>query len=734
MSKKKRPIRGENVATLRNRTTKSSDIQASISFLSDWRLSYISLALVALVFIVFGQTIRHGFINYDDNTLVAENVHIIKGLSLESLRWALTVGSTASDPTLAYRGSVDNDYWRPVSLISHMLDVHFFGLRPGWHHLVNLLIHALASVGLFLTLFSMTGRLWRSALVAALFAIHPLHVESVAWVAERKDVLSGLFFMLTLWAYAHYVHKASPKPEKRFPWCAYLLVLIFCALAMMSKPMVVTLPCVLLLFDYWPLDRIGKIEWLKLLIEKVPLFAMAFALAWITTQGAGSLSPGMMHALSLPWRLGNAVTSYALYLKQAFWPTGLSVFYHHPGRNLPMMTLGLSMVLLLVISGGVVWQWRKRYLAVGWFWYLGMLVPVIGIIQSGDQARADRYTYLPLIGIFIMVVWFVADWSHDVVGREVRRNLRWGAVAALAVLAAISYRQVSFWHDSKSLWKHALACTFDNEVACNNLGTIIEKEGRPEEAFPYFAHAVRIDPSYAYAHNNLGLCLVKMGKRKEAISEFRAALRFNPYYGDAYSNLGSALMEEGKSEEALEYLKKGLALNPESPYLHYNMGMDLMALGRSSESATAFEEVLRRDSEFQDVQHQVGKALLQLGRRKEAIEHLENAHRDDPSSTEVMNDLAWALATSPEENLRNGSRALKLAQEADKATGGSNPYILDTLAAAYAETGNYSEAIKRARRALELADKDGIKELAESLVKEKESYQQEKAWRDKNKF
>jgi hypothetical protein len=368
----------------------------------------------------------------------------------------------------------------------------------------------------------------------------------------------------------------------------------------------------------------------------------------------------------------------------------------------------------------------------GWLWYLVMLIPVIGLVQIGNFAHADRYMYLPQIGLFIGAIWLVEGASERLkIPRIVLGSL---VFLLLSLLMLLAHKQTDYWKNSISLLTHSLECTGDNVTTLNNLAALLEEKGQSEMALTYYCQALRMNPEDAEVHNNLGLCLVKMGRRKEAISEFQAALRFNPYYGDAYSNLGFALMEEGKPEEALEYLKKGLAFNPESPYLHYNMGMDLMALGRSSESATAFEEVLRRDSEFQDVQHQVGKALMQLGRRKEAIEHLENAHRDAPSSTEVMNDLAWALATSPEENLRNGSRALKLAQEADKATGGSNPYILDTLAAAYAETGNYSEAIKRACRALELAEKDSIKELAESLVKEKESYQQEKAWRDKNKF
>jgi len=734
MSKKKRPIPKESTTTVGNITPRSYDLRSPNSVLGDWCISLISIVLTALVLIVFGQTIHHEFLNYDDNTLVAENVHILKGLSFESLRWALTVGFTACDPTLAFRGAVDNDYWRPVSLISHMMDVQFFGLRPGWHHAVNLLIHAMASVGLFLTLLTMTGMLWRSAIVAALFAIHPLHVESVAWVAERKDVLSGFFFMLTLWAYAHYVREESHEPRP-FAWGAYLLILLFCSLAMMSKPMVVTLPFVLLLLDYWPFERIGKTAWLRLLIEKIPVFAMSLAVAWLTTRGSGGLSLGLMDKLPLSWRLGNAATSYALYLKQTFWPTGLAVFYHHPGKNLTMLTLGFSMALLLITSGWVAWHWKKRYLTVGWLWYIGMLVPVIGIIQSGDQARADRYTYLPLIGIFIMVVWFAVDWSHGGGRKERRRFLLSGfAFAILIMLAVVSYRQVSFWHNSRTLWMHALACTSDNEVAQNNLGTIIEQARRPEEALPYFREAVRVDPNYTYARNNLGLCLVKMGRRGEAIEEFRAALRSNPYYVDAYGNLGCALMEEGKPEEALEYLKKGLALNPTSPQLHYNMGMDLIVLGRGTESACEFEEVIRRDSEFQDVQHQVGKALLQLGRRKEAIDHLERANLADPSSTQVMNDLAWALATVPEENLRNGEKALELALEANKATGESNPYILDTLAAAYAETGNYPEALKSARRAQELARKAGISELADNLNEEIESYHEKQAGRDKNKF
>ena len=533
----------------------------------------ICAALIAITWIVFAQTLGHEFVNYDDPAYVSENENIRSGLNWHSVAWAFT--------------HVHSQNWHPLTTMSHMLDCQLFGLKPGAHHFVNVLLHSASAVLLFLLLEQMTrngggiATLWSSAFVAAIFAIHPLHVESVAWISERKDVLSGLFFMLTLLAYFRYTRKPNI-------W-RYLVMSILFACGLMSKPMLVTLPIVLLLLDYWPLNRFEQSNAVKLVLEKVPLAVLSIASAVVTlivqNEGIGLVRP---EVLPLSWRFTNAFSVYLIYVWQMIWPANLALGYSHPAR-LPIWEVAGSAALLIAISL-CIFAGRKRspYLIVGWAWYLIMLLPVIGLVQVGGQSHADRYTYLPQVGLYIAATWGVVDLS------------RWrrypspvlGAAAAI-ILTALSLRaasQVWYWHDSERLWRHVLAVTTQNEVAHLGLGRflleqkrldggIIEyesaakigqpnpdiettlanlllKQGRMEEAIQHYQNVIQLEPSSALAHYNLAVGLHRQGHLTEAIVHYKAALKIDPNYPDAEYFLGEALLQNGQPDEAKTHLEK----------------------------------------------------------------------------------------------------------------------------------------------------------------------------------
>jgi hypothetical protein len=439
-----------------------------------------------MTWLVFGQTLGHEFVNYDDDAYVADNPAALGGLSLKGIVWGFT--------------HKVNDNWTPLTVISHMLDCQLYGTKAGWHHLTSVLLHTASVIVLFLVLKGMTAALWRSAFVAAVFAIHPLHVESVAWIAERRDVLSGLFFMLTLGAYVRYVQRwpkvesrgsraqAVPALDPRPLTLDYCLVLLFFALGLMCKPMLVTLPFVLLLLDYWPLKRFtqpdGRLVPWRLIAEKVPLLALSGA-ACVATLFAQKEA---IHSLPLSLRISNALVSYVAYLGQMIYPAGLAVYYPYPENGLPLWKIIAAFVLLLVISAGALAARRKQpWFLFGWLWYLGMLVPVIGVLQVGSQAQADRYTYLPQIGLYIALAWAAKDLT--VSWRYRRQVLGVAATIVLAALMVGASLQTSYWRNSESLWTHTLACTSGNYVAHNNFGVMLGKNGNLDEAIHQFQEA-----------------------------------------------------------------------------------------------------------------------------------------------------------------------------------------------------------------------------------------------------
>jgi protein O-mannosyl-transferase len=666
------------------------------------RVPAICLVLAVITFVVFGQTTDFEFVNYDDHVFY-KNPQVANGLSLKGIAWVFT--------------HADCFLYHPLTMISFMADNQFHGVDAGWYHFTNVLLHTASVILLFLVLQQMTGALWGSAFVAAVFAIHPLRAESVAWVAERKDVLSGFFFMLTLGAYARFVR----KPDSR---ARYLMVAAAFVLALLSKPSVVTLPFVLLLLDYWPLHRfeqqgpLNQPEWCgiprRLILEKIPLLALAAGASVITALVTRGLVDPAVH-VSLPARIGNALVYYAVYLRQMIWPAGLAVVYPYPPNGLPAWQMALAGVLLGGLSAAA-WAWRRTqpWLLIGWLWYLGMLMPMIGITPAGAYPQADRYTYLPQIGIYLALTWLVAGLR---VGRVVFGCLMAGVLAALMVCG---WKQTAHWKNSETLWAHALACTTNNCAAALHLGNALDQIGELDEAMIHYREAIKMCPEKPDAYNNLGNDLRQQGKADEAITQYQAALRIKPDNADAHYNLGIAFRQQGKVDEAITQYQAALQINPGHAAAHINLGSALLQKGRVDEAIAHLQKALQLNPGNAQALNNLGTAFQQKGDMPEAIAQYQQAAQLDPSDPWVRCNLAWLLATSSEASLRNGSNAVDVAVEASVLTDGNNPLVLHALAAAYAEAGRFSEAVETAQRALELAaaqSKAGLVGLLQSELK-----------------
>ena len=633
----------------------------------------IYLLLAAISLAVFAQTIRYEFVNFDDDLYVYNAPGIQAGLTIKGIGLAF-ISQHARN-------------WHPLTTLSHMLDCQLYGLNAGGHHATNIILHTIAVLLLFQVLQQMTGAVWKSAIVAALFAVHPLHVESVAWISERKDVLSAVFFLLMLGAYGRYARAPS--------MARYLAVVVLFAAGLMSKPMLVSAPIVLLLLDYWPLRRFeqsplttGKKKIAqcnsqrqiisRLLLEKIPLLILSVAACIITfilqKRAAGAIPP-----LPLLWRVQNAFASYTIYAWQTLWPTDLAVFYPHPNDTLAIWEVISAIVLLLAATAAVIVFRRQRpYLFTGWFWYLVMLVPVIGIIQVGEQGHADRYTYLPHIGLFLLAVWLAAD------AIKVRRSRSQFAVAAtltIAIVAALAWRafiQTSYWRNSETLWTHALAVTPDNDVAHNNLGYLCAGRGELDKAISHFESAARIRSGKRDAHYDLGSAFVQM-------------------------NLADDLARTGRSDEAMVHYEEAIRLQPNYADAYYNRGSVLFAKGRTDEAIADWERTLQIQPNDADAHTGLGNALLRKGSLHEAIAQYEKALGLAPDDPHSRNNIAWVLATASDASIRDGARALGFAQEAVQLSGGREPRFLRTLAAAYAESGRFSEALAVVQQAVAIA-------------------------------
>jgi tetratricopeptide (TPR) repeat protein len=572
----------------------------------------LSILLGAAVLWTFLPALQNGFINYDDPSYVYANPHVRAGLTWENVRWAFT--------------TCDLGFWHPLTWLSILFDWELSGSDAGGHHLTSVLLHAANAWLLFVAFRRMTGAPWRSFFVAALFALHPLHVESVAWACERKDVLSTFFLMLALWAYAGYGAKVSARSggegggAREEPYAPrrstfYALSIVFFVCGLMSKSMVVTLPILLLLLDYWPLRRLelhsqqpGTRNLLPSLWEKIPFFAVSLLFGLITI--AAQRQSGAIKSLTrfpVSSRIANAMVSYGEYLWQTIWPARLAVFYPFP-RTFSFWTVaGVALLGLAALAAGL-WAGRKRpYLVVGLLWYLAALLPVIGVIQVGNQSHADRYTYVPLIGIFVAAAWGVADLAGGRRGRSV--VLSAGAVLVLVACLLLTRRQIGYWRDSETVYRHALAVTANNALIHNNLGTTLKRPGQEEEAIGHLQEAVRLDPGYVLAQGNLGAALLARGRLDESIAHSEAALRLKPDFAGVHRNLGCALGAKGRVDEAITHLQEAIRLDPGDVQARYNLGYALLTKGRFDDAAVQFEETLRLKPGFAEAQRGLQAAL-----------------------------------------------------------------------------------------------------------------------------
>jgi protein O-mannosyl-transferase len=617
-----------------------------------WLLA-ILLALVTMV--LYWPATSHGFISLDDPEFVLNNTHVNSGLSWQNALWALGSGDTAN--------------WHPVTWLSHMLDCQMFGVEPWGHHLTSVLLHALNAMLVFVLLRLMTGMTWRSLWVAALFSLHPLRVESVAWVAERKDVLSGCFGLLSLIFYARYVI-GDRKPEPR-GWgpisplpsaISYLLSLFFFTLGLMSKPMLVTWPFVMLLLDYWPLRRIadcrlrtaeaelgdrvkvGTLPWRKVVWEKIPFFVPAAAASVATLvmqRREGALAAG--DHLSLGARGGNALISCCRYLGKLLWPTDLAVFYPHPGQW-PIGNILLAGGLILGFSA-LLFSQRRRYpfLLIGWLWFLGTLVPVIGLVQVGAQAMADRYTYIPSLGILILGVWGGCDlirrWRH---GGTV---LLVSGIVAIVLCFLLTRQQLMHWKDDETLFRHAAEVVENNYLAHNNLGIALNSKGQIEEAISQFQTAIRLKPDYAEGYYNLGIALNSEGQIDQAISQFQTVLSMKPDYAETHNSLGIALGSKGQIDEAIIQFQTAIRLKPDYAEAYYNLGIALNSKGQIDQAISQFQQAIRVRPDYAEAHNNLGIALYQQGRTDEAVNQFREALRLKPDDSGIRKNLESVLPT-----------------------------------------------------------------------------------------
>ena len=636
------------------------------------RLIALLLALGTLV--VFLPVGGFGFVNYDDPAYVTENSFVKNGLNLTDIQWAFT-GFHVSN-------------WHPLTWLSLMADCMLFGPNPGALHFVNVLFHAANAALLFGLLLRLTGKIWPSAFIAALFAWHPLHVESVAWISERKDVLSTFFALLALLSYARFVQEKS----RRSFWYA----LAFFALGLLAKPMLVTLPLVMLLLDFWPLERITSDSWsrakvVRLVVEKIPFLLLSSALCVVTSLAQRS---AMIALERLPFvlRLENSLIAYVRYLAKLFWPDHLAFFY--PLSHYAVWEPVVTATLLVAVS---VLCWRVRrvcpYGLVGWLWFLGTLVPVIGIVQVGEQAMADRYSYFPAIGIFILTTFGVQDLAHRF--RPVKLIAVPVAILVLVGCVLATENQLRYWRSDETLFAHALDVNRDNEIAHINLGVVYEKQRRTAEAMNEYRAALKINPQRAHTHNNIADLLDASGHPGEALIEYQTALRLDPDALPAHLNLGNLLVELGRFSEAAEQFDLAAKLDPADPRPHLEMG----------------------------------KALLKQGRDAAAVGEFQTARQLNPDDYQILANLARVLAADENDVVRDGPVALEFASRANEITGGEQPLVLDVLGMALAENGDFTNAIGCAQNVLDLATAAQVTNT-EPLQIRLELYKKHQPWRE----
>ena len=722
--------------------TRSNAVRGSNDHRPRFLILYLCAGLALVTSVAFFPALQNNFVNFDDHTYVYENPKVVAGLTRSGITWAFTHFHSSN--------------WHPLTWLSHMLDCQLYRLNAGGHHFTSVLLHAVVAILLFIVLQKMTGAVWRAAFVAAVFAIHPLRVESVAWISERKDILSGLFFMLTLAAYVK--HARAPSLGR------YLVVLLLYAFGLMCKPMLVSLPLVLLLIDYWPLRRFtDPSSARRLFIEKLPLIGLAAMSCLVTLFAQRSTTASISH-IPLAWRVGNAAVACMIYIVQMVWPLHLAPFYPHPAEEqlapgvtdqLPAWQIVLAIVVIIGISIAAVLSRKQRpYVFTGWFWYLIMLGPVIGIVQVGLQAHADRYTYLPQIGLYILVSWSVA---HLIAWRRAgHRILTAAAVIVLVSLTWIARAQVRYWHDSETLWEHSLAVTKDNDVPHYGLGDVYFARGELNKALAEFRSALYLRPDSPYAHNGIGLVLTKMGRLDEAVDHLNAAIRILPNHPIAHLNLGNALLQKGQTSGAIKEFEQQLALQPDDAAAqcdlanaladqgqlnqaiaqyekaielrpdraeaYYDLGNCYLEQGDPEKAAKQYEQALKLSPRLVEARNNLATILCQKGEIDRAISELEEAIRIQPDNIDALNNLTWILAMPVGTGSEKRLKALPLAQRLQELVGNNNPKVLRTIAAAYAANGKLTEALNVAEQGAKLAREQADSTLAEALEADLSTY------------
>ena len=626
------------------------------------------LFLVVITLAVYWPVQNYDFVNFDDDLYVTENPHTQEGLTQKSVSWAFSFSEK------------EGTYWQPVTWLSHALDCQLYGLQPGKHHLTGLMFHLANSLLLFMVFKWMTGAFWRSAFVAALFAIHPINVDSVAWVAERKNVVSTFFWMLTMLAYVYYTKKPTLG--------RYLLTFSMYVLGLLTKPMLVTLPFALLLLDYWPLKRLlygqpsrkkrgGRTKTampefkrfppFQLIVEKIPFFiltGLSIGLSSLSVQEKGPLAS----LVPMDLRIANALVSYVKYIGNMIWPQGLTVFYPYPRMVPAWETIGAVLLLLCVSAMAVRSIERAPYFIIGWLWFLGTLFPVLGLVQVGLwPAMADRFAYVPLIGLFVVFAWGVPQICQN---RRYHKIWLSASVAFLPlILITVTWKQVGYWENSISLFEHNLRFTSNNHIAHNNLGVALDRQDRTKEAIEHYLQALRISPDYVKTYYNFGVALNKQGRTKEAIEHYLQAIRIKPDFDKAHNNLGVALDKQGRTKEAIEHYLQALRINPDYSEVHSNLGVALDKQGRTDEAIKHYLQALRINPDYVEVHSNLGLALDKQGRTDEAIKHYLQALRINPDYVEAHNNLSVALnkQNRTDEAIKHYLQALRIEPENVKA-------------------------------------------------------------------
>ncbi len=656
----------------------------------------ICLALAVVTLAVYWPATEHEFIVFDDQQYVTDNAHVQAGLTWVGVVWAFT--------------NIEAANWHPLTWLSHMLDCNLFGLYAGGHHLINVLFHIANSLLLFVLLHRLTGARWRSAFVAAFFAWHPLHVESVAWASERKDVLSTFFWLLTLMAYARYAEKAESrkqKPAAQLSTPSYLLALFFFACGLMSKPMVVTLPFVLLLLDYWPLNRLPLFDsqkitvkdfvrkTLRLTVEKIPFFILAFvgsAITYLVQKSGGALSSFV--TLPLHERVANALVSYVRYISKTFWPADLAIIYPHP-NHWPIMAVIGAVVVLLAWTGLFLWRIRRNpYLSVGWFCFLGTLIPTIGLVQVGSQSIADRYTYIPGIGLFVLIVWGANDlfnlWPKR---REFLPVI--GSVALAGCLAGTSL-QLVHWQNSRSLFLHAIEATTDNFVAYYCLGQAFNEIGRKDDALALYAESVKIEDHYPASQFTLAKALLESGRPAEAFAHFEATVRLMPHTPDLRYTVATYLLQYDRADDAIRHLTAAITDKPDYPEAHSALGWAYLRQSKFDQAAAQLSEAIRQKPDFAEAYFNLGFTSLRQDKTNEALLHFAKAVELNPANAEYRFNFGLALL----DRHQPAEAALQFAEELKLTPNETKAHF--RLAQALQQQGKSAEAVPHYREAIRL--------------------------------